>query len=46
MPIELERKLKATAKSRGYGKKRTATYVYGTIAKLESGKKKSPFKKK
>jgi len=34
MPKQLERKLKATAKKRGYGKKRTGAYVYGTMRKL------------
>lgn len=32
MPLKLERKLKATAKKRGYGKKRTGAYVYGNKA--------------
>lgn len=39
MPKKLERKLKAEAKKRGYGKKRTGAYVYGTIAKIEHNKK-------
>lgn len=29
MPKTLEKKLKAEAKKRGYGKKRTGAYVYG-----------------
>jgi len=33
MPAAEERKLKRTAKSRGYGKKRTGAYVYGTMRK-------------
>lgn len=33
MPEEMERKLKATAKKRGYGKKKTGAYVYGTMRK-------------
>lgn len=33
MPVILERKLKRTAKARGYGKKRTNAYVYGTLRK-------------
>lgn len=33
MPKRLERSLRATARRRGYGKKRTAAYVYGTMAK-------------
>jgi len=34
MPKTLERKLKKTAKKRGYGKKRTSAYVYVTMNKL------------
>lgn len=34
MPDELERKLKAEAKARHYGKKRTDVFVYGTLRKL------------
>lgn len=34
MPKALERKLKAEAKSRHYGKKRTNAYVFGTLRKL------------
>jgi hypothetical protein len=33
VPKAMERKLKATAKKRGYGKKRTGKYVYGTMRK-------------
>ena len=33
MPEELERKLKRRAKKKGYGKKRTGAYVYGTLRK-------------
>jgi len=33
MPVKMERKLKATAKKRGYGKKRSGAYVYGTLRK-------------
>lgn len=40
MPVKLERALKATAASRGYGKRRTGAYVYGTLNKIEKGKKK------
>lgn len=40
MPKAVERKLKATAKKRGYGKKRTGAYVYGTLFKLKKRKKK------
>lgn len=31
MPKALERKLKRQAKKKGFGKKRTAAYVYGTL---------------
>lgn len=34
MPKKLERRLKATARKRRYGKKRTGAYVYGTLRKL------------
>lgn len=40
MPKALERKLKAEAKKKGLGKKRTGAYVYGTMAKIKKGKKK------
>ena len=33
MPEEMERKLKAQAKKKGFGKERTARYVYGTMRK-------------
>jgi len=35
MPKKLERQLKAEAKKKGLSKKRTATYVYGTLAKVK-----------
>lgn len=34
MPTKLERKLKRQAKNKGFGKKRTGAYVYGTLRKL------------
>ncbi len=34
MPKALEAKLRRQAKKRGYGKKRTGAYVYGTLSKL------------
>lgn len=34
MPKALERKLKRTAKKRGYGKKRTNAFVYGTLREM------------
>jgi len=46
MPIEVERKLKATAKARGYSKRRTGAYVYGTLNKLKEGEGKSKKKKR
>jgi len=33
MPEEMERELKAEAKRKGFGKKRTGAYVYGTMRK-------------
>jgi len=33
MPKKLERKLKAQAKKKGLGKKRTGAYVYGSMRK-------------
>lgn len=33
MPKKLEKKLKAQAKKKGLGKKRSAAYVYGTLRK-------------
>jgi len=34
MPKKLERKLKREAKKKGFGRKRTGAYVYGTLRKL------------
>jgi len=34
MPKEAEEELKKTARKRGYGKKRTARYVYSTLRKM------------
>ena len=34
MPKRLERKLRAQAKEKGFGKERTDAYVYGTMNKL------------
>lgn len=34
MPKKLEAKLKREAKRKGYGKKRSGAYVYGTLRKL------------
>ena len=33
MPKALERKLKTQARKKGYGKKRSDAYVYGTLRK-------------
>lgn len=35
MPEKLERKLKKEAKKKGFGKKRTGAYVFGTLNKIE-----------
>ncbi len=40
MPKDVERKLKAEARKKGLGKRRTGAYVYGTLAKLKRRKKK------
>lgn len=34
MPLEVEKRLKAEARKKGYGKERTNRYVYGTMNKL------------
>lgn len=34
MPKEVERKLKRTAKKRGYGEERADAYTYGTLRKM------------
>ena len=34
MSKEMERKLKATAKKRGYGKERSDAYTYGALRKM------------
>lgn len=44
MPKALERKLRKEAKEKGYGKKRTNAYVYGTLREL--GWKPKPKKRK
>jgi len=48
MPKELEEKLKKEAKKRGYAKKRTGAYVYGTLRKAgwEPSHQKKKSKKK
>ncbi len=48
MPEEIEKRLKATAQKRGYGKKRTGAYVFGTLRNIEEGNKPwhVPLKKK
>lgn len=48
MPKEMERKLKAQAKKKGFSKERTARYVYGTMRKtgwVPSTQKKSAKRK-
>lgn len=34
MPKKLERKLRATARRKGYGKHRTGAYVFGTLRRM------------
>ena len=34
MPIAIERKLRATAKKKHFGKKRTNRYIYGSLRKM------------
>jgi hypothetical protein len=34
MPKALERKLRATARKRGYGRKRTSAYVFGSLRNM------------
>lgn len=50
MPKALERKLKAQAKKKGFGKERTDAYVYGSLRKTgwvpSTQKKKGSRKKK
>ena len=48
MPKEMEKKLKATAKKRGYSKERAGAYVYGTMRKTgwrPSKERKTAYKK-
>lgn len=40
MPKKAERKLRATAKRRGYGEERTRKYVYGTLQRMRRRKRK------
>ena len=42
MPKAMERKLKAVAKKKGYGKERTGAFVYGSMRK--TGWKSKKFK--
>jgi len=39
MPKKLEAKLKRQARKKGYGKKRSDAYVYGTLSKIKKGRK-------
>lgn len=39
MPKSLERKLRRTAKARGYSKERTDRYVYGALANINRRRK-------
>lgn len=36
MPVKVERRLKATARKRGYTGPRYRRYVYGTLAKIKA----------
>lgn len=45
MPVDLEEKLKATAKKKGFGKERTQRYVYGTLRKMGWAPKKQKRRK-
>ena len=40
MPKKLERKLRAQARSKGFGTERTNRYVYGTLNKIKSKRRK------
>jgi hypothetical protein len=40
MPEKLKRELRAKAKAKGLSRERTEAYVYGTLNKIEEGKKK------
>lgn len=40
MPKKLEAKLKREARKKGFGKKRTGAYVYGTLARIKKRSKK------
>lgn len=40
MPKKVERKLKAEARRKHLGRKRTAAYVYGTLAKIKKRRRK------
>lgn len=50
MPKDLEKKLKAAAKKKGYGKKRTNAFVHGTLRKTgwtpSTQRKSAPKKRK
>lgn len=40
MPAKAKRALKKSAKKKGFGKERTAKYVYGTLQKIKKKQKK------
>ena len=46
MPKVLHRKLKKTARKRGYGKERAARYIYGTMQKVTDWKPGKKLKRK
>lgn len=41
MPKSLERRLRRTARARGYSRERTDRYVYGTMANISRRRKES-----
>lgn len=40
MPKKVEAKLKTEARKKGFGRKRTGAYVYGTLAKIKKKRRK------
>jgi len=46
MPKALHRKLKRTARKRGYGKERTGRYIYGTMQKVTDWKPRKKLKRR
>lgn len=46
MPRALHRKLKQTARKRGYSKERAGQYIYGTMQKVTDWKPRKKLKRK